>query len=107
MPTPDPDSASTRNAATDPAHSTGPGDMKDRLRRYIARDLMDADEESLSDDAELLGDDLIDSIGVMSLATFIEDEFDIRVPPEDVTIEHFASVNTIHAYLERRRSDDD
>ena len=81
--------------------------MKDRLRCYIARDLMDADEESLSDDADLLNDNLIDSIGVMSLMTFIEDEFDIHVPPEDVTIEHFSSVNTIHAYLERRRSDDD
>lgn len=83
-----------------------PDTMKDQLRRYIARDLMNADEASLSDDASLLGDNLIDSIGVMSLMMFIENRFDIRVPPEDVTIEHFASVNTIHAYLERRRSDD-
>ena len=80
--------------------------MKDILRRYIAHDLMDADTASLDDDANLLGDGLIDSIGVMSLLMFIENEFDIRVPPEEVTIEHFASVNTIHAYLERRRSDD-
>lgn len=80
--------------------------MKDRLRRYIARELMDADEASLPDDANLLGDNLIDSIGIMSLLAFIETEFGVRVPPEDVTIEHFASVNTIHAYLERRRSDD-
>lgn len=80
--------------------------MKDVLRRYIARELMDADVEALSDEANLLADGLIDSIGIMSLLMFIEDEFATSVPPEDVTIEHFASINTIHAYLDRRRPDD-
>jgi acyl carrier protein len=98
-----PDAPSSTDAPSPDESSAG---MKDALRRYIANNLMDADDTALSDDANLLGDGLIDSIGIMSLLTFIENEFDVRVPPEDVTIEHFASVNTIHAYLERRRSDD-
>lgn len=80
--------------------------MKDQLRIYIARDLMNAPEPAaLADDANLLGEGLIDSIGIMSLLAFIEAEFGVHVPPEDVTIEHFLSVNTIHAYLEHRRVD--
>lgn len=79
--------------------------MKDTLHRYIAQELADTDKESLSADAELLGDGFIDSIGIMSLLMFIEKKFGIRVPPEDVTIDHFSSVNAIHSYLERRHSD--
>jgi acyl carrier protein len=41
----------------------------------------------------------------MSIVFFIEQELGIRIPPEDVTIEHFRTIETIDAYLSRRRPD--
>ena len=46
---------------------------------------------------------LVDSIGVMRLIMYIEDEFDVQVPPEHVTIDNFRTVATIAGYLEKQR----
>ena len=42
-------------------------------------------------------------MGVMKLVGFIEDEFDVKIPPEDIVIENFTDVDAITRYLENRR----
>lgn len=78
--------------------------MKEVLRRYIAQELLsNGAAAAVTDDADLLGGLAIDSVGMMSLVLFIEEEFGLPVPPEDVTIENFLSINAIEAYLQSRR----
>ncbi|MDX1531665.1 MAG: acyl carrier protein [Rhodothermales bacterium] len=78
--------------------------MKDTLKRYIEQELLSGrGAVAVGDDENLLGSGLVDSVGMMSLVLFIEDAFALRVPPEDVTIEHFLSVNTICAYVQERK----
>jgi acyl carrier protein len=38
----------------------------------------------------------------MRLISFIEQQFSIRVPPEDVTIQNFRSIRVIAEYIESR-----
>ncbi|GAB5535919.1 MAG: hypothetical protein Rubg2KO_21680 [Rubricoccaceae bacterium] len=77
--------------------------MKSILKTYIEQELLsDRGEVTLRDDENLLGTGLVDSVGMMSLVMFVEDEFEVVVPPEDVVIENFLSVNAIGAYLQRR-----
>jgi len=45
----------------------------------------------LSDDDDLLTSGLVDSLGMMSLVAFIEEQFGVAVPPEDVTLETFST----------------
>ena len=80
--------------------------MKERLAQHITGELLglsDATARDLAPDEDLLGGGLLDSIGVMSLVFFIEREFGVQVPPEDVTIENFQTLERITAYVERRR----
>lgn len=60
--------------------------------------LLDPDEELALDD-ELLMSERIDSLGLMRLVAYIDEEFSIQVPYEDVLIENFRSVQTVGAYL--------
>jgi acyl carrier protein len=79
--------------------------MKEILRRYIAQELLsDRQGVVVHDDDDLLGSWSIDSVGMMSLVLFIEEEFRLPVPPEDVTIDNFVSINAIDAYLRHRQS---
>lgn len=79
--------------------------MKHLLRQHITQELLsDRNGTAISDDDNLLGSGLLDSVGMMSLVLFIEEELQIEVPPEDVTIEHFLSINTIDAYLRQRQA---
>lgn len=76
--------------------------MRERLARYIATDLLNQQDLVIGEDEELLASGLLDSLSVMSLIHFIEQDHGIEVPAEDVTIENFASLRTIEGYLDRR-----
>jgi len=71
--------------------------------RYISEELLSDRGGVLTETDDLLGGGLIDSLGIMSLIFFIEQEFDVEVPPEDVTIENFLSIETIGRYLAARK----
>jgi acyl carrier protein len=78
---------------------------KQILQRYITQELLsNRGDRPVGEDDNLLGSGVLDSVGMMSLVLFIENEFRLQVPPEDVTIEHFLSISTIEAYLSRRRT---
>ena len=76
---------------------------QEALKRYLTQDLLsDHKNLNLSVDDNLLIGGLVDSLGIMRLISFIEQNFNIRVPPEDVTIEHFRSIRVIAGYVESR-----
>ena len=76
--------------------------MRDRVARYIATDLLNENGRIIDADEDLLASGLLDSLGVMSLVHFIEQDHAIDVPAEDVTIENFVSLRAIYEYLQRR-----
>jgi acyl carrier protein len=73
--------------------------VNEKLRGFIVEEIMRRPGYALPDDADLLTTGLIDSLGIISLVQFIEDETDLDVPAEDVTLEHFLSIATIVDYL--------
>ena len=77
-------------------------ERRERLARYIATDLLNQGDLVIGEDEDLLASGLLDSLSVMSLIHFIEQDLSIDVPAEDVTIENFVSLRAIDAYLERR-----
>ena len=46
-------------------------------------------------------------MGVMRLVGFVEDTFQIKIPPEDIVIEHFMDVNAITNYVESQHVDNE
>jgi acyl carrier protein len=76
---------------------------KDALRQFVTTQLLMQPGMSLDDDEELLLSGLVDSLGAVRLINFVESELSVQVPPEDVVIEHFQSINAIAAYLNQRR----
>lgn len=75
------------------------------LTQYILNDLSAGEDiTEIGEEDDLLGDELIDSMGVMRLVAFIEKEYSVAVPPEDVRIENFMNVRKISRYIEQRTS---
>jgi acyl carrier protein len=74
--------------------------MRDKLCRYIEQQMREHGDEvtvGYHDDLVELG---LDSIGFLRLVDFIENEMGIRIPPADVTIDRFVSVESIVIYLD-------
>jgi acyl carrier protein len=78
--------------------------MKERLRQYLLDELLNLPPQaSLADDDDLLLSGWLDSLGVVRLIAFIEESLGTTVPPEDVTIENFLTINAMSAYLSNRQ----
>lgn len=83
-------------------HNTQPDTPNGALRDYIQSTLLGG--RAVTDQEDLLLSGMIDSLGVMSLVAFLEETYGIQVPFQDVTIEHFTTIETITQYAEARRT---
>ena len=76
--------------------------FKTNVKHYIEKELVADQTLRLKDDDDLLIGDTLDSLGVMRLVEYIEKLLDIRIPPEDITIDNFQSVGKIHEYVSHK-----
>jgi len=72
--------------------------VKAAIKDYVISELLSGKDIRENDDLLLSG--LVDSLGVMRLVTHLEQQYSIKIPPEDVTIEHFMNIEAISLYLE-------
>lgn len=54
---------------------------------------------TLDDDTGLFSGGLIDSLNVLALVSFVEAEIGREIPPAEITIENFDSINRIAHYV--------
>lgn len=80
-------------------------DIQAVVSTFIETELMGgASNVPVQIDDDLLTSGIVDSLGVMRLVAFVESEFGVATPPEDVTIEHFVSILAIADYIRNRRT---
>ena len=78
--------------------------METRILQYIKTELLADEQMDLTADDDLLGSGLISSMAVFRLISFLEETFSVRIPPEEMTIEHFMTVNAMAAYVRSRQT---
>jgi acyl carrier protein len=77
--------------------------IKVQLRQYIAENLLFNDNGAgLDDEESFLDSGVVDSLGVLELATFVEDTFAIEVPDDEVIPDNFDSISKLTAYIGRK-----
>ncbi len=73
------------------------------IRNHIAKDILFSQKGyPYPDDASFLENGIIDSMNVMELIMFVEENFGLEVADEDIVPDHFDSVNRIAAYVRRK-----
>lgn len=87
----DPRTPTTQNA--------GSG-MRDRIRSFIAAEVLFDGSGELSDQTFLLNG-AMDSLGLMQLVAFIEEEFGVEIDDAEVTVENFRTVQDIASLVAR------
>ncbi|MDZ7719322.1 MAG: acyl carrier protein [Balneolaceae bacterium] len=77
--------------------------MIQKIKAFILTDIANDPNLSISDDDDLLGSGIIDSMGIMKLVAFIENEAGVKIPPGEIVIENFMNLNAIEQYLEKKQ----
>ena len=77
--------------------------MESVVNDYISREIVqDPALLPLSNETSLLEGGILDSLSLLRLVVFIEEQFDITVGEADLLPENFDSVKAISAYLRAR-----
>jgi acyl carrier protein len=70
--------------------------VEDRIRQFIIDELSwEGDPAALSDDYDLISNDVLDSLGIEQVLAFIEDDLGCEVDDEDVVPENLESLRAI------------
>jgi acyl carrier protein len=71
-------------------------DIKKMIIEYVKHEyLEDEDEEDIDENTPLISSGIVDSFSMVSLKTFLEKKFAIKIPDERATTDAFDTVNNI------------
>lgn len=73
-------------------------EIESRLLEFIRRELL-SPEAIVRRDDDLLSGDLLDSVAVLRLAAFVEEELEVPLRPGDFVIENFQNVAVLAEYV--------
>lgn len=71
-------------------------EVKQKVYRIVS-DHLGADRSEISDDSHLQDDLNADQLGLADIVVSLEEEFKIKIPPEDFL--KFSTVGDIHTYI--------
>lgn len=75
--------------------------LKKEIVSFIKTDILSEPAMQIDDEDNLFESGILDSVGMMRLILFLEKKFSLRVPPEDMNIENFMSLQKISAYFSK------
>lgn len=80
-------------------------ELESQIREFISRNLLFTEDGfAYGDDASLLDEGIIDSIGVLELVNFVSTHFGLSVGPDEITPENFDSVNRLAQYIRQKQA---
>ena len=75
-----------------------------QIREFLSRDILFCgDVFPYGDDASLIGEGIVDSMGVVEVVMFVPSTFGIAVVTSEITRENFDSVSKLARYINRKR----
>lgn len=84
-----------------------PNDLRAQLCAFIDDSVSLDPDMPVAPDTDLLLTGLVDSLGVVQIVSWMEQELGIVVEPTDVVLEHFQTVDAMAAFVEGRRAQTD
>ena len=80
-------------------------DVKIRIRQFINTNFSLAGRQlGVIDNESLFASGVVDSLGVLELVTFIENEFTIMVADEDLLAENFETIERMVAFVHAKET---
>lgn len=78
-------------------------DLIGSLSQFIMTEVATAAPASApGPDTPLIDSGIVDSLGLFKVIAHIEDEFKIKIAPEEILIENFATLNAIAGFIQSK-----
>ena len=74
----------------------------EKLRHFIS-DISFTENEKIKDDTLLFEEGIFDSLGFLSLLSFVNEEFGVEVDNSELNEENFQSINAVVEFISRKK----
>ena len=78
--------------------------INQQIRKFIMEKFPLARKQQVKDSDPLLESGVLDSLGVLDLVTFVEQEFSIHVADDELIPENFQTIDRIASFVESKSS---
>jgi acyl carrier protein len=85
----------------EPTQSIQTTEIEREVREFVVKHFLSGHAEKLRDDGSLMGD-VIDSMGVLELVTFLQDRFKITVEDEEVVPANLENINRLAVFVAKK-----
>lgn len=75
---------------------------KDRIRSFIFTKFPLAKSRGFDDSSALLDEGVLDSLGILEVVDFLQEEFSVTAEDDDLVPENFASIDAIAAFVDEK-----
>ena len=74
--------------------------ISDRLRTFLYKQFPLAEQRRIADGDPLLDSGVVDSLGILEIVTFLEEEFEVAITDEELLPENFGSIEALTRFIE-------
>ena len=79
-------------------------EIQEKLKKYLLMELAaDLGIEKLAEDDDLLEQGIIDSMGIMNVIAFMEEQFEIAVEDQEIVPENFQTIKNMEQFIGQKR----
>lgn len=76
-----------------------------KIANYIKHEIANEPLEDLGEQEDLLGSGIIDSMGMIRLVSYLEQEFQVTISSEDMIVENFMTLEHILKFLSEKKGE--
>ena len=85
------------------SESAKAGQMESLIAAYISSELVSKQRINLKNDTPLFESRILNSMSLVKLVLFLEKQFGVAVPPEELLPKNFRTIDTICEYLRSKQ----
>lgn len=78
--------------------------MKEELLQYLKVEIIGEADLDFTASDDILASGLVDSMNIVKYIGWIAENWSVEIPPQDMTIENFVTIDAIAQYLEGKLS---
>jgi len=76
--------------------------ITEKIKKFILDEVVMDDGfkmENFEDDEDIISSGLLDSLGLLKLASFIEEEYNIKIHDSDISFDNFRRISLIEKFI--------
>ena len=79
--------------------------LRATIREYLTEEFGAGLDTPIDDTTPLIEREIMDSTGILMVIGFLEDEYDIYIDADDVSVDHFRTVTSIAALVAEKQAE--